>query len=282
MTPAVVLLRDCLPKSQQLKPLSLEGGLSRLAQVWFPAGEFPLIGRDRELVRLRDALLNRRSLLILGAPGIGKSRLLEAVRSVTAKQARPVTVRFPAHPHDLLVTLASALLDDGHKALTASRNRSNSPLDRETSVHLRGILWQALALEPRPIIFEDIRSASAQMYRFLQPLFHKAGMCMIATAASVDRLGFLHRLFWDPRDHLELKSLRDHDAEQLASLAAERFQLPTEIDRSDLQQKVLDAAAGNPGRIIEMYRLAADSRYHSGDYVKLALIQIDLAARFTV
>jgi hypothetical protein len=247
----------------------------------FPAGEFPLIGRDREMVRVSDALLNRHSLLILGPPGMGKSRLLEAARLDTAKQARPVTVRFPAHPHELLVALARALLSDEHKALTASLKRSNAALDRETSLHLRGVLWQALAAEPKPVIFEDIQSASAPMYRFLQPLFHKAGMCMIATAASVDRLGFLHRLFWDPRDRLELKPLRDHDAERLASLAAAHFQLPAEIDRTELQEKVLEAAAGNPGRIIEMYRLAADSRYHSGNYVKLALIQIDLAARFT-
>jgi hypothetical protein len=106
-------------------------------------------------------------------------------------------------------------------------------------------------------------------------------MCLIATAVSADHLGFLHRLFWDPRDRLDLKPLRDHDARRLASLAADRFCVPAEIDRTELQEKVIEAAAGNPGRIIEMYRLAADSRYHSGDYVKLALIQIDLAARFT-
>jgi hypothetical protein len=243
-------------------------------------GEFPLIGRDHELVRVREALLNRRPLVILGSPGVGKSRLLEAARSETAKQARPVIVQFPPHPHELLVRLTRALLNDGHKALAASLKRSHGAFDHETSLHLRGVLWQSLALEPRPIIFEDIQGASAPMYRFLQPMFHAAGMCMIATVVSVDRLGFLHRLFWDPRDRLELKPLRDHDAQQLASLAAERFQLPGGIDRTELQERVLEAAAGNPGRIIEMYRLAADSRYHSGDYVKLALIQIDLAGRF--
>jgi hypothetical protein len=244
-------------------------------------GEFPLIGREAELARVRDALFNRRPLLILGLPGAGKSRLLEAVRSETAKEVKPLTIPFPDHPHELLVGLATALLNDGHKALAAILRRSHAALEHETSLHLRGVLWRSLALEPRPLIFEDIQGASAPMYRFLQPLFHTGGMCLIATAVSADRLGFLHRLFWDPRDRLDLNPLRDHDARQLASLAADRFRLPAEIDRTELQEKVIEAAAGNPGRIIEMYRLAADSRYHSGDYVKMALIQIDLAARFT-
>jgi hypothetical protein len=104
---------------------------------------------------------------------------------------------------------------------------------------------------------------------------------MIATAVSVDRLGFLRKLFWDPRERLELKPLRSNDARHLASLAADRFCVPDDIDRQELQAKVLEPAAGNPGRIVEMYRMAADSRYRRGDYVKMALIRIDLAARFT-
>jgi hypothetical protein len=240
-------------------------------------GEFPLIGRDHELIRVRAALLNRRSLLILGSPGAGKSRLLEEACSETAKHSRPLTIPFPAHPHELLVRLARALLNDGHKALEDCLKRSPADLDRETSLHLRGVLWQSLTLEPRPLIFEDIQGASAPMYRFLQPLFHAAGMCMIATAVSADRIGFLHRLFWDPRERLELKPLRRHDARQLASLAADRFC----VARQELQERVLNAAAGNAGRIVEIYRMMADSRYQRGDDVKMALIRIDLATRFT-
>jgi hypothetical protein len=76
-----------------------------------------------------------------------------------ATQAKPLTIPFPAHPHELLVSLVRALLDDGHHALAASVRRSRSTLDRETSLHLRGVLWQSLALEPRSLIFEDIQRA---------------------------------------------------------------------------------------------------------------------------
>jgi hypothetical protein len=38
--------------------------------------------------------------------------------------------------------------------------------------------------------------------------------------------------------------------------------LPARIDRAELHEKVIEAVAGNPGRIIEMFRLTADSRYH--------------------
>jgi hypothetical protein len=218
--------------------------------------------------------------LILGPPGAGKSRLLEAACSEIAKSAKPLIIPFPGQTHELLVKLKLALLQDGHKTLTAIVKRSPPALARETSLHLRGILWHALSAEPRPLIFEDIQGTSSSTYRFLWPVFHTPGASIIATAASVDHLGFLHRLFWDPRERLDVKPLREHDARWLASLAAERFTLPPEIDRVELQTKIVDAAAGNPGRIVEMYRLATDSRYRHGEYVKMALIQIDLAARF--
>jgi hypothetical protein len=107
-----------------------------------------------------------------------------------------------------------------------------------------------------------------------------AGRFWVFTEAP-KRLGYLNRLFWDPREHLELKPLADADARRLAGAAAEHFQIPPDINRSELMARVLRAANGNPGRITAMYRLAADPRYHRGSYVKMRLVQVDLAARFT-
>jgi hypothetical protein len=74
--------------------------------------------------------------------------------------------------------------------------------------------------------------------------------------------------------------LRQDEALQLASAAADSFGLPDEIDGDELRKRIVESAAGNPGWIMQMYKLAADPGYRSGSYVKLALIQIDLAARF--
>ncbi len=242
--------------------------------------EFPLIGRSDELAQVRNALLNRRHLVILAPTGFGKSRLLEAA-SESLPDLAPVRIKCPLQPHELLVGLARELLQEGHKSLTGILTCGVEAVPRQTSIHLRGVLWKSLTLEPRTLILEDIHGASAPIYRFLKPLYYTDGVSIVATAHSVEGLGFLQRLFWDPRIRLDLKPLRDQDARQLASLAADRFVLPVEIDRAELQDRVVEAASGNPGRIVEMYRLAAESRYRRGDYVKMALIRIDLAARFS-
>lgn len=242
----------------------------------------PLIGRVTELAQLEAVLCNRKPLLILGHAGIGKSALVETAAAAIPGPAAPVRITCPAHPHELLASLAGALLQAGHRTLGAGLRCSPESINRQTSMRLRGVLWSALAAEPRSLILEDVHGSSEPVYRFLRPLYYTPGMSIVVTSTALERLGFLSRLFWDPRERLDLKRLRDHDAQRLARLAADRFPLPPEIDRGDLERRVLECAAGNPGRIIAMYRMAGDSRYHSGAYVKFGLMQIDLAARFAL
>ena len=89
-------IRDAAPGSELLRRPS--AGLDRPAPVAATPGSLPLVGRDAELARLiaehRAAATDGRVAAVVGEAGIGKSRLVEALRaSVDTAGGRALAVR---------------------------------------------------------------------------------------------------------------------------------------------------------------------------------------------
>lgn len=243
-------------------------------------GEVELVGFEHEARRIAGALEQRRSLLVLGRPGSGKTRLL---RFVLANLGQPAAyLPSPSTLRGILLELARELHKQGHPVLGSSTKSAADPaayLSSRTSCHLKGLLWKALETAPCPVILDDIRQSGFPTYRFLQRLYHAPGMCFIAAARDVRSLGELHRLFWDPRQQMEMTPLTRPQALRLFELAAGFFQL-SGIDIEPFQAQVLESARGNPGEILDMCQRATRPEYRVGSYVKFAPLRIDTVMRF--
>jgi energy-coupling factor transporter ATP-binding protein EcfA2 len=237
------------------------------------------VGLSREKRRIEEAVRRGESVLMLGPAGSGKTAL---VKSIAASTPGAVYVEYRRVLHDMLAALATALIENRHPRLTALVRNGNSPAkwaDGQTSVHLRGVLWSGLETSPCLLILDNIDRSSFQAYRFFQRVYFSRGMRMIAAARDPMRLGELRRLFWDPRQTVQMMPLSESEASTLFELAADQFGLAG-LDLDDFRPRVLDNAKGNPGQIVEMCRMAREPQYRSGKHILFAPLRIDVMARY--
>jgi hypothetical protein len=241
--------------------------------------QLPLVGMAKEARRLRLAFAAGDPLLLLGPQGSGKTRL---IKEALSGNRQALYVRWEPTLHDLLLAMARALMGAGHADfLQRAKPGADAEawLAAQTSVHLKGLLWSAIENSPVTMVLDGAAGAGFPTYRFLQRIYHTPGMALFAASRDALHLGALARLFWNPAKTLHVPPLPERDAERLFEAAAGRFQL-RELDLDEFREKVLESAGGNPGQIIEMCRLAAQSQYRAGRYIKFSRIRIDTITKF--
>lgn len=228
----------------------------------------PLFGRLEQVRALSSALRGRRSCLVTGPAGIGKTRLIQEALALSPQPS--VFLQRPNVLHRLLVELAERL------SCPAGRFAS---VRQATSVALKPVVLDALRRAPRCIVLEDVAGADPRMYRFLQQVYYVPGVCLIVTAKSRDSLGRLRRLLWNPREEIALKPLSRAEALVLFEAAAGAFRLDA-LDVGGFRNKVLTAAQGNPGQILTMCRMAGRPEYQAGGHIKFLPLRIDALTAF--
>ncbi len=219
---------------------------------------------------LSSALKLRQSRLIVGPPGIGKTRLLN---ECTASCGQPVVrVERPPVLHHLLVRMAEQL---------GCRSTRFSSFGNATSIHLKPLVLDALRTKPGSVIVENLESRDPRMYRFLQELYYIPDASLVVTARSIDRIGYVRKLLWDPRETIVMKPLTRPESLGLFDEATLIFRLES-FDLDDFRHKVMNAARGNPGQIVAMCRLAAQPEYRSGRHIKFLPLRMDMLSAFVL
>jgi hypothetical protein len=141
----------------------------------------------------------------------------------------------------------------------------------------RSCKWKAVVIAGDYRFFVDhFPPATHNMARLMKEIMYRCEtpVYLIARGMSQQEIGYAWSLYWNDSLRLRLGALRERHARELLELCIRDYGLNS-LDLEGFREDVLRLSGLLPGSILKMSRLAADSRYHYGDRIKLKLVHVD-------
>ncbi|MGC9159659.1 MAG: hypothetical protein ACP5FH_11790 [Terracidiphilus sp.] len=225
------------------------------------------IEREEELDRLHKQAERRKSMLVFGPGGAGKSRLL---LTFTASQPLALYVPQTRSPRELLLALLQAL----HASDRAIRIPGNASALSSSS--LKGIAHRALDTHPFLMVLDHLDSPSRVVSGTIKDLHYYGRTPVIFASRSphMEDIGALRPLCALKSERVEIKNWPHPVALEFARREAERIHLWASNLESILPSLV-EWSDGNPGAILQMLKMAHLPQYRSGDQIKAHVLYLD-------
>ena len=225
------------------------------------------VEREEELGRLRAQARARKSMLVFGPEGVGKSRLL---RRFVQSQPLALYVAQMRSPREFLLGLLNAL----HSA--DGRNKTPGNISELSSSSLKGIVHRALDTRPFFMVLDQLDAPSRDVTGMIKSLHYYGRTPVIFASRSphMEDIGALRPLCALKTERIEVKNLPSQIALEFAQREAERTQLWASNLESILSSLV-EWSDGNPGAILQMLKMAQLPQYRAGDQIKSHILYVD-------
>ena len=225
------------------------------------------VEREEELGRLRAQARARKSMLVFGPEGVGKSRLL---RRFVDSQPLALYVEKTRSPREFLLGLLQAL----HSA--DERVKTPANISALSSSSLKGIVHRALDTRPFLMVLDHLDAPSRIVTGMIKSLHYYGRTPVIFASRSphMEDIGALRPLCANKAERLEVKNFPPQVALEFAQREAER----TELWASNLEtvlSSLVEWSDGNPGAILKMLKMAQLPQYRAGDQIKSHILYVD-------
>lgn len=226
------------------------------------------VDRLEESSRLRDRVQEKKSLLVFGPEGVGKTRLLRAFAAVTPLA---LYVGQPSSPRDLLITILEGMVRTAKRDL---RLPSNPKSLRTTS--LKGITLRALDQYPFLLVVDHLSGPSRVVTGLIKEMnyYGRTPIIFASRTPHMEDIGALLPMCADRSERLEIKNFPAPIAVEFAWRAAEK----TDLHANNLDSVIhslVEWSDGNPGSILEMIRMAQLPKYRMDSQVKAHVLYLD-------
>ncbi|HEX4020811.1 MAG TPA: ATP-binding protein [Acidobacteriaceae bacterium] len=225
------------------------------------------VERRVELARLKAQALQRKSILVHGPEGVGKTRLLqEFVRS----QPLALYVSNARSPHDLLLSLVSSLRQiQGPRSLPANTSAMSTS-------SLRGVVNRTFDVQPFLMVLDHVEGPSRIVTKIVKELnyYGRTPIFLGARSQHMEDIGALRPLCVDRSERLEVMNWPLPIALEFAHHEAERTGLRA-FNLDAALESIVQSSAGNPGSVLHMVKMAHKSQYWRDDQLKFHVLYLD-------
>lgn len=226
------------------------------------------VDRTEELARLRTQAQKRKSMLVFGPEGVGKTRLL-----LTFVQNQPFALYVSPirSPRDLMMALIQDL-----RRLDKRELRLPSNANSLSTSSLKGIVQRALAEFPVMLVLDHLAGPSRVVTGIIKEFsdYGRRPIYFAARTPHMEDIGTLQPMCADRSERLEIRNFGPAVALEFAKREAERTGLWASNLDSALHSLV-EWSEGNPGSILQMLKMADLPRYRMGDQIKAHVLYLD-------
>lgn len=227
-----------------------------------------VIGRTEELARLQAQAAKRKSMLLFGPEGVGKTRLLQMFA-----KTQPYSLYVPHlhNPKDMLQALF-----DGLRALKKRELRLPESTRSLSTPSLKGIVRRALAEFPFVLVLDHVAGPSRVVTGLIKEFsdYEQRSIIFAARTPHMEDIGALQSMCADRSERLELKNFPVPIALEFARQEAVR----AGVDAKNLEatlHSIVEWSGGNPGAVLRMLKMAGMEKYRTEDQVKSHVLYLD-------
>ena len=226
------------------------------------------VERIDEMARVQAQTQKRKSMLIFGPEGVGKTRLLQ---SFVKTQPLALYVEQTNSPHDLMLALVEDLRNSPKRGLHLPANTRSL-----STSSLKGITHRALEQHPFLLVLDQLSGPSRVVTGIIKEMNHygRTPIFFAARTPHMEDIGALLPMCADRSERVEIKNFTPPIALEFAQRESEKVALWA----SNLEQalhSMVEWSEGNPGSILHMLKMAHLPKYRIDDQIKIHILYLD-------